>query len=516
MAKNEFDAFLEQDEPKQAKNEFDAFLDADTQDPSPATKSEPPEEISKLETLGRSFAGGFTGGLNRKLTAGAGSIKDVLLREDLDLKDLPEVYQSWKDVLKRRDDKANEANPKTAIAGKLTGNVAMGFVPGLSLSKGAQAGEIIGKAALGGGIAGFGESEGKDMGDVAKDTLAGAGVGAVFGKIGAELGEVGQSLGDKVRDFAEERAVKALGPILSQQELLASKGVAKELGGELLDEGVTKFGSSVKGMLPRVEKLLSEKGSEIGKIRDSADDVIRAAGPDGVGPIDFGRLSKMGSAKEAFSDATNEATQRAARAYSRNADSLAKVPQRTINEAQGEVQALSEQIPFNKAYAERSPTQQALTDLRRDIVGQIDDKVRQVSPEDADRLTALKKQFGLFKDAEGVLDKAVAKKAVHRDLSLTDYLAALQGGDSRSVEGGLKKAALAVGNKLARERGNSALAATANKVSQLLQSNPEVLGKFAAPLTAAAQRSNTAVMATHAILMQDPEYRKLVDDEGVE
>jgi hypothetical protein len=506
------DLKFDDDEDKLPDLEFD-----DDTPEAPAPKTDAPEEISKLETLGRTFAGGFTGGLNRKLTAGAGTIKDVLLRDDLDLKDFPEVYQSWKDVLKRRDDKAEAANPKTAVAGHLTGNIAMGLIPGLALSKGAKAGEIIGKSALGGAISGFGESEGKDLADVAKDTLAGAGVGAALGKVGSELGELGQSLGGKARGFAEERAVKALSPILSQQELLSSKGAAKELGGELLDEGVTGFGRSVKGMLPRVEKLLSEKGSEIGKIRDSADDVIRAAGPDGVGPIDFGRLSKMGSAKEAFSDATNEATQRTARAYSRNADSLAKVPQRTISEAQGEVQALSEQIPFNKAYAERSPTQQALTDLRRDIVGQIDDKVRQVSPEDADKLAALKKQFGLFKDAEGVLDKAVAKKAVHRDLSLTDYLAALQGGDSHSVEGGLKKVALAAGNKLARERGNSVLASTANKVSQLLQSDPKALGKFAAPLTAAAQRGNKAVMATHAILMQDPEYRSLVgEDEGVE
>lgn len=61
---------------------------------------------------------------------------------------------------------------------------------------------------------------------------------------------------------------------------------------------------------------------------------------------------------------------------------------------------------------------------------------------------------------------------------------------------------------LAARRGISA----GSKLAQLAQSNPQALGKFAAPLTQAAARGADAIAATHYTLSQDPEYQQLSHD----
>lgn len=503
------DTLPEEDEQQAAVPKFDDTVPVSFDDTEPMEAVATEVGPSQSDTLGRTFAQGFTGGIADEAYGVLGAIVNPTNSD----KGLIERYLLSRDYARRKDAEAEKANPKTAKLGHLVGGVGMAMVPGLNVARGAKAGEVVGKAAAGGAITGLGSSEGESVGEVARDTVAGGALGATFGKIGHEGGKLASNVGAKVKEFANERAVKSLGPMLSQMEALNNKGGVQDLGAELLDDGVTRFGSTTKGQLPRLDELLGKKGAEIGAIRQQADEAIAA----GADPIDLERLLSKGNAREAFSEASNEATQKSAKAYRKNAESLSKMPKRTIEETQGEIQAISEQIPFNKPMAERTAKQQALTDLRRDLVGMVDDKVREISPEQAARLKALKGSFGLLKDGEGMLEKAVARKAVNRDFGLTDYLAALQAGSKGDLGGGLKGMALAGANKLARERGNSMLAVSANKAAQVLQSNPEVLGKFAAPLTKALQKGNTSFLAAHQVLMNDPTYRKLVgEDEGVE
>lgn len=320
-----------------------------------------------------------------------------------------------------------------------------------------------------------------------KDGLKAGGITAAFQ---AALSVVSPAA-KATKGFANRRAVKSLDPTLAQQEGLMAKDQVQELGDELLETGVTKFGSNVESMAPRLEEMLGAKGRRIGEIRDLADEAGAS--------VDMGRLANKGDAKVAFSDATNEASQAGAKAYADNAANLAKVPKRSIGEAQEEVMSLNQQIPFKKEFAERTPSQQAYSELRSDITGQMDDGIKTFKPELAGEHDKLKRQFSMFKGADEILDKSVARSGRNADLGLRDVIMANAALKQGGLEGGVKAAAIAGVTKLARERGNAALAVAANNISRM--------GKFAAPLTDALARGPAAMAATHAILSKDPEYR---------
>ena len=333
-----------------------------------------------------------------------------------------------------------------------------------------------------------------DITDAWQQGLKAGGITAAFQAAFAAVSPAAKA----TKGFANRRAVKALDPTLAQQEGLMAKDQVQELGNELLENGVTKAGSSVEGMAPRLETMLATKGKRIGEIRDAAD----AAGA----KVDMDKLVRKSDAKVAFTEASNEANQAGAKAYSDNAANLAKVPKRTIGEAQEEVMSLNQQIPFKKEFAERTPSQQAYSELRSDITSQMDDGIKTFKPELADEHETLKRQFGMFKGADEILDKSVARSGRNADLGLRDVIMANAAMKQGGLEGGIKAAAIAGVTKLARERGNATLAVAANNIAKM--------GKFAAPLTDALARGPAAMAATHAILSKDPEYQAALAEAG--
>ncbi len=71
--------------------------------------------------------------------------------------------------------------------------------------------------------------------------------------------------------------------------------------------------------------------------------------------------------------------------------------------------------------------------------------------------------------------------------------------------------AMGVLNKTIRKRGASAAAVGLDKIGDLLNSNPEAFGRFAAPLQAAASRGPQALAVAHYMMsQQDPEYSKMM------
>jgi hypothetical protein len=338
--------------------------------------------------------------------------------------------------------------------------------------------------------------------DAKDDALQAGGVTGSAQTVFEALG----GLGRLAKGVGESRTLKALEPTLSQQKLVQDRGRAQSLAREMLDEDVIRLGSNVDAMAPRIDALLSEKGKRIGDIREAAD----KAGAE----INFGRLAAKGSAKDAFSEATNETAQEAAAAYARNADNFAKVPRRSLADAHEEVRALDAQIPFEKDAAKLTPAQQAFKELRSDIVAQSDDQVRQTLPDQFDEYLGLKDQFGLLKDGDKMLATATARNAKNATFPMSSLLAANAAAKQGGVEG-LGKAALAgAAVKVMKERGNAAVAVTADRMSQILGQNPARLGKFAKPLIDAAKRGNQALMVTHTLLMNDPEYAAMLNEDA--
>lgn len=309
---------------------------------------------------------------------------------------------------------------------------------------------------------------------------------------------------DALKGFANRRAVKSLEPILSQQEVLANKGLADKLGAEILDSKVVKFGSSVDDMAPRMEDVIRKKGEEIGSIRSGVDDLINKQPAERVN-LDY--LTRKGDLQESMLSASDLSTQRMAKAYSKNAANLNNKPLRNLEQMQQDISLLNNQIPFNKPYAEMTSQQQALYDLRKDMVGLMDGKVQHLAPEKMSRYDDLKQGFSLLKEGDKILDKSVARSARNNDFGLSSLLSANTA--KKEGSGSIVRAVL---HKLASERGNSAMAVTANKVANIIGTDPQKLGPFAAILNSAAQRGPAAVLAAHKILLQkEPKYQEIID-----
>jgi len=253
-----------------------------------------------------------------------------------------------------------------------------------------------------------------------------------------------------------------------------------------------------------VESLLVDKGRRIGEIRDAAD----AAGAQ----VDFPQLAPRGEAMRTAAESSNATAGKVAEDYIENAGRFAKVPQRSIADTQKEISGLSENIDFNKINP--SATTKADKALRSDLVGMVDEQLMAKVPGLKPEHDSLKETFGLLKDSDRILDKSSARSARNADIGLRDLLAANAASRSGGLEGGIKQGAAALATKLARERGNSVLAVTADKAHKLLQT-PNLLGKYAKVLMDAANKGSANFAMTHSLLMKDPEYKALVDQESV-
>ncbi len=87
----------------------------------------------------------------------------------------------------------------------------------------------------------------------------------------------------------------------------------------------------------------------------------------------------------------------------------------------------------------------------------------------------------------GVVDKAV--KAV-----LVGYLAGIT-------------------NRYFRQRGNSMVAVTADKLSRVAEQSPEFVSKFGDVLVKAAKKGPAALSATHHVLMKNKDYSNYFSEE---
>lgn len=458
------------------------------------------KETSISDSAMAGGAQGLSMGLSDEAEGFMGSAKDLFNGKT----NVIENYRSNRDNARYMNEVAQLANPKSFLAGNLVGAIGTGVGMGGLVKGGA---DTVRNAMALGAIDAAGQSEadltkGK-VGDFANDVGKGAAIGGAF-QAGSEvlaetLSPAMKYIKNKLASKAEEKAVKALDPILSQQELLRNKDAVHDLGRSLLDEDVVRFGRSVKGMQPRLEESLAKKGARIGEIRDAADQA-------GYG-VDLRGLSEnaqdgINASRHGISDKISEAAH-----YADNVDNLVQDPIRKINEVQDVIGDLNNTLNFNKAVNKMTPADRANNTLRQDLVEQVDNTIQSHSPANFDEYKGLKNQYSLFKDGEDILDKSTARLDRNRSFSLTDHLVGGMAKGDGMVQDSAFKIAAAMANKLVRERGNSMLATSLDMLSR----QPERFGKFAQPLLDAASRGEAAVVATHALLMKDPEYRKLTE-----
>lgn len=214
---------------------------------------------SKTESFLRGGWQGVTFGLGDELTGGIESLFT------------DKSYQQARDESRAANAAAKAANPLTYGAGEIGGGIATAFVPGVGLAKGAGLAAKVGLAAAEGGAAGFGYSEGKDLETIAKDTVAGAALGAAGGAVFAG---VDKGLAKLVAS-SPERASKRI-----VQEIVSTTNPTQR--NKLLGEGGKNAG--------RIGKLVLEDPDLLKAYRDPTklQNVVRsklAAETDKLAPI---------------------------------------------------------------------------------------------------------------------------------------------------------------------------------------------------------------------------------------
>ncbi len=177
------------------------------ENPEKALKLEPESEWSPTESAGQGALQGATLGFSDELGGVLGAAQEKILPGgNPDKKSLIDLYKEYKDFQSQRNSQAQNANPKSYMAGNIAGSIAPTALTGGSVAAGAGVGAA----------AGLGSSE-QDLtsGDpgAIKSALKDTGIGALLGAGGAKLGNViSNKLNPKSLEVAGSKAAsKAIG-----------------------------------------------------------------------------------------------------------------------------------------------------------------------------------------------------------------------------------------------------------------------------------------------------------------
>lgn len=182
-------------------------------------------DVSQLESALGGFVEGAWLGYGDELAGAVGGALDYVTQGGkLDYKD---YYKIRRDLVRKNQEEAKEANPDTFLASNVGGSLVTALAPGmgfLNSAKGAGLATQVGKGALQGGLVGLGTSDADltegDFKGAAIDTATGAaiggalplaikGVGAAASKVDDFTGisdkskVVAQHLGQKFKDLPE-------------------------------------------------------------------------------------------------------------------------------------------------------------------------------------------------------------------------------------------------------------------------------------------------------------------------
>ena len=413
---------------------------------------------------------------------------------------------------------ASEQNPNTYKAGNLAGSIAAQYLPGIG-TVGSTLGMGFLKAAAQGGL--MGASGAQNMGEAPGMVAKGAALNTGLHGLGVGVGGLARSLGPTaLKQTAEERAVKAAigggnepgwrkvaGTNTKNPGSIkkAKKNISKT-GRDLLDEpGVITAGSSTADIAPRLSRAKNKYGNQIGDIENN---------------MDLNHPNGSVSSKGVANDFVNYASKLPEHAEGRAIQDrllnegidFSKKPFRTMGE--------STQWKNSREFKPNSPdlvvsNPKASNAIRSSISKGQEEAAKHQGV--LDKYKNSKSKYKTFVTTEGEATKQGNKKLNNRSTSLTDYLSGGAAATTTAAAGNNPLVAGAVGiltslaNKFMRERGSSTAAVIANNLAKVMELNPMFVQKFGSAIIDAAQRGGPALMVTHHLLMQKPEYRQEFD-----
>ena len=562
MAGQDFnpDQFLAETAP-QASFDPDAFL----RETSPRTQVEPDVSLGEYAgALGRGAAQGASLGFADEL-AGAGKTAMQYLSDQMygkrpkSIDDMVAEYKRNRDEYRAGDIAAKEKHPWLYNGGQLGGSVATAFIPwmgALNVSKGATGlnflAQSVGKGALQGALAGAGEAN--ELSDVPEQAERGAKWGAAMGALVPAVNKVAGAVGDKLRpkklastmlgtsEDAVERYMKNPEAVMNAPTVEESVGNVKSTLGKLREEMLAGSKQSRADLME--EGVQHFYGSEIGRFYQNAADAIKRKAEGVLTPDEAATVAMLekqaepwmqkGIASKKFSaervkDLIQNIDRKTEGAYSTHpADFNGPDIRQMVGVRSNMNQELRTRAPqYGQTMDEVSRQKELLDEVgglfRTDqgLANTLNRVRRGRAPFAEQSLEKLDKEFGqsTVEDLRNALaresfEKGAAGPGGSRNVNLYkdifgDLLHKIPGG--KAIGGAIGATVDKYGPSIGKD-----MIDTTMQIKSLLNSVPGVqtLGKYAAPLAAAAKRGNQSLAATHFILSQtDPGYKRILDQQ---
>lgn len=451
----------------------------------------PPSDVSEIESGIRGTAQGLSFGLADEATGAAEAAKDWLMN---DPKGFMDNYKKHRDESRKNYKSAEEANPGTYMTGQFAGGAGTALLSG---------GTGLGALAAQGALQGFGSSdadltEGNYKGAIG-DTVIGGSLGAAgeaVGRLGGKLlskvpvGKAFDAVSGRLGQTAENLAVKATGATGKQAE-----NFAPNAGRELLDRGIVRFGRTAEDVAERAANASKEAGQAIGSALKDLDARGVKASVENVTSAIEGKIKEL---------AEVPGNDTIIRQLNRELDNLYERGASELPVSIGEKAKRAFQSQTN--YASPEAEKKASAQLASAFKDEVESAAMKADPTIANKFMEDKKVYGLLKP----IQEAAEKRASQLNQSPFGGFGDFAAGAAGSIGGGAGVAATVGARRLLAPRIASSGAIIADNLADVVAKSPQVLGKFAKPLAAAAARGGNSLAATHFVLAQtNPEYREL-------
>lgn len=466
--------------------------------------------VSKTESAVRGAVQGFPV-IGPWADEAAGGLEALWDKAKGDPKAFGELYKQHRDESRANYKNAAETNPKSYYGGLGAGVLASSLPKAIPVVGPALAAGV-------GAVEGAGASEAEDLPGVGKDAAIMSAISAGtagLGRMAAPMLSRGiNKAGETIGSGAENLAARALGAERGTIKKLGADRV-QELGRYGLDNKIVTPLASAEDMASRNAVMKRLGGEKMGKVYDTID----SAGASKFNPVDVASKVETELAPT-YKTAINKPE------WGQFNNTLESILARGGgNIPLKEAQALKQEIgsvayPAGRKAIDPTPKQQMAMDAYRIINQSIDEATekgaKEVGSEGlAELLKEGKSTFGNAKNAEKLLDNRVAREKGNKLFGITDYIAGAGGLGAAVASHGKSAPWLAsglVGKKVAEKYGTASGAVLLNKVSKLLDTAPDKLGKYGPILQKAALRGTSALNTTHQMLMSDPDYRSTIDD----
>lgn len=362
---------------------------------------------------------------------------------------------------------------------------AAGVIPGMA-AKGIS---TVGQIALGAAPAVVEQATKPITPESAKTTAVEALTGATLGGVLGKAAEIQPAVAKGAGEIAERRAVKAIGADISkpQRRIERTPGGAQAFGRSLLDTGIVTGGKTVPEMQIKAGEIAEQSGQVVGNIMRNFDQKIGAPAVDTNNLMiklrdELSKLENLPSGQK--NPSTTALVNRIRSQWFNEMEDLAKNAKNLSLEDVWTVRKDLDKIAYTESGVDKA-IHKELQRFRNVMENDLQKSARKAGiPEQAlADYNKNKRLYQVSKEAEITALEKQMRMDKNRMFSLSDYLSGGFAGSAGSAiaggPGGVLAATIgAIGNKIARERGPQAAAATLNQLSGIMKSDPALFQKI--------------------------------------